>query len=290
MQIHDQWAAARYIPRPMKTSDQGKDAVWRGPSLHRAPQDDEALHHLRDEQLARVRVVQQNGIWEWFSTDIGWGRCLPAMYGTLAFLALLPIAVLTAGFTSGWPLVVLLLLAALALIPQFFIYLPLRRRLVRRLRRLTPMTAALIDAEPQAMQRDDELQRGAWLLLADTSTLASIDALVDAADRLRDMVHGRVQPPDDLATFVAEVRQDIQSTSVDGSRRVVPSALGRGIEYARVRISVSLLPDECVTARLLFVLADPEDMGPACVQLVQSSLWGNGAEELCARFPLKESA
>ncbi len=265
-------------------------ADWRGPALHAAPADDEGLGHLCAEQRARVRVVQQNEIWEWFATDIGWGRCLPAMYRTLAFMALVPITVLTAGFTSGWTIVVLVALAALALIPQFFVYLPLRRRLVRKLRRLVPVAAALIDTEPEAMHAADDRQRGVWLLLSDARTFASLDALLDAAARLREMVHGRVESPDTLAEFVAAVRQDVTSRTADGSRRAAPSALGRGLEYARVRISASLLPDAHVTSRLLWVLVDPEDTGPASVLLVQSSLWGNGADELGARFPWKESA
>jgi len=260
---------------------------WRGPALQRIdPGDDEALGHLRNEQRARLQFVRDHALWEWLGGVPGWELCMSALWGTIAFLGLVPVAILTAGFTRGPVLIAICALAVAALVPQLFVLLPRQRRIVARYRRAELQPAIAIAAEPEACDPQNELLRSVWALVApgpaDAAALRALDA---AAQKVRQMLAAGGTPAGELAPFVTAVRGDVAARAADGARMPAPAALGRGLEYARLRVSPNYLPGDCLRSRLLFVLRDPADAGPGGTRVVQSSMWGEGVDTLCAAMP-----
>jgi hypothetical protein len=265
--------------------------TWRGPALQQIDRgDDAALAHLRAEQRARLQFVRESELWDWLGGVPGWELYPSAMWGTFAFLALVPVAILTAGFTRGPVLLALCALAVAALVPQLFVYLPRRRRIVARYRRAELAPAIAFAAEPEASDPENRLLRSVWALVAppgaDANALRALDA---AAQKVRALLDAGGEPAGELLPFVAAVRRDVAARAADGSREPAPAVLGRGLEYARLRVSPNYLPDERLTTRLLFVFRDPADAGPGGTRVVQSSMWGEGIGTLCGAFPWEAS-
>jgi len=171
--------------------------TWRGPALQAVrPDDAEALRHLAAEQDARLQTVRRSAAWDWLGGVPGWEICPAAMVGTIAFLLLVPATILAAGFTRGPVLWTLGALAVLAILPQLLWFLPARRAVIARYRRASLVPAAVIAAEPEASNPQNEMLRGVWVVArTDAATPGSLRELVTTAERLRHMVDGRQEPP-----------------------------------------------------------------------------------------------
>lgn len=262
------------------------DDTFRGPALQAVRVDDaEALRQLRAEQVARLHTVRTHEVWDWFGGLPGWEICPPAMFGTIGFLLLVPAAIVAAGCTRGPVLWSIAALAALAILPQLFVFLPRRRAVLARYRRADLVPAAVLAAEPEASDPANEKLRGVWALIGGTMTPDGLRGLVATAQRVQRMVAGTEATPNDLAAFVANVRADATQMRADGSRTPVPGSLGAGLEYARLHLSPNLLPEGRLTSRLLFAFRDPKNAGPGSTSVLQASLWGEGVDALCAAFP-----
>jgi len=73
-----------------------------GPALTTVrPDDAEALVALFAEQRARLEVVRTERIWHWLDSPESRSTSLLPLYGKIAFLAIVPIALVVGGFTRG---------------------------------------------------------------------------------------------------------------------------------------------------------------------------------------------
>lgn len=249
---------------------------------------------LFQEQRARLQVVRDNRIWQWFGgVPSGFGnpkRVLYAVYLRFAAIALSVITLITAGLTRGPVLWIALAACVACLLSAWFLDGPPARRTLRLYRRAVQVPAFVVAHEPEVADPDDREMRVVYALTAfDANSAAGLQRLAAAAAELRSWLAGR-PAPGELATFVAALQQDFQARRGDGSRVPVPSVLGPGLEVARLRIGAILLPEEVLTSALLFVFADPGRRDADHTLMLQSCHWGSGVGTLCAEFPLGGAA
>ena len=267
-----------------------------GPALAAVELDDiEGLRALFAEQRARLAVVRENRIWQWFGgVPSGFGSpkaLLHGLYLQFAFIALLPIALIVAGITRGPGLWVILALGASCLLVRSVVLGRPTRKTLRFYRRAVQAPAMVIATAPCSDPALAHLLRATALVAFGAVDGGRLAVLVSAAERLGRMIEGAEPIPDDLAPLVANVRDAMAERVADGSRFEVPASLGVGhCELAYVLVPVPLLPEERFSSRLVFVLCDPTSRAAAHTRIVQSSLWGNGVEKLCDAFPMQVSA
>lgn len=246
---------------------------------------------LFQEQRARLKVVRDNRIWQWFG-GVPSGFCslrseLRACYLRFAALALMAIALITAGMTRGPVLWIVSASCVVCLVTAWCLDGPASRRTLQLYRRAVQIPAFVVAHAPEGADPDGRRQQLVYVVTAfDADSAFGLRRLAAAATKLRSWLAGS-PAPSELATFVAALQQDFASRRGDGSRTPVPTALGSGLEVAQLRINPALLPDEELTSALLFVFADPERREAGHTRMVQSSHWGTGVETLCAEFPLR---
>ncbi len=264
-----------------------------GPPVRDVSVDDvQQLATVFAEQRARVAVVRENAIWQWFGgVPQGFGSPharLHGIYLQLAFAALTAVALVVAGFTRGSWLWALLALAAACLAARALVTGVPARRTLRVYRRalLVPAIVVARRRDPNIVDADVPLVHA--LLVAAPPTPASFAALLAAAARTRRMLDGTELVPPELAGAVARMRAGGASASYDGSREAVPQ-LGERVELARFFVPPGYTPDDRLTSRLVFVLADPDDRSAGHTRVTQPLLWGPGGEALYRALP-EESA
>jgi hypothetical protein len=258
-----------------------------GPCLTEiAPDDAAALAALAAEQRARLLTIRRERIWQWLGGLPGLEVSPSALFGVIAFLLLVPAAVITAGFTQGFWLWILLGLAFASVLPWRLRVWPVRRRTLAFYQRGELRPAVVLAAEPEACNPDNQKRRALHLLVGGPlGGPAQLQTLLAAGNSLAAMVAGRSEAPAAVAAFAAAIRDDVQQHRCDGSRTAAPAALGQGLEYARVSGNPTFLPEERLTSRLLFAFVDPAGRGPGSSKVLQSSVWGGGVRSLCAAFP-----
>lgn len=261
-----------------------------GPALAQVePDDAEAVQAMFAEQRARLAVVREHRIWQWFG-GVPWGfgsqkALLHGLWLQLAAVGLFAIGLLVAGFTRGpWLWGVVAAALACLLLRWLVLGLP-SRRTVSFYRRATLAPAVVVGAVPDADPSLAHVRCVVALVAPRGLEAAGLRAFVAAGDRLRAMVDGSVEAPGELAGLVAAIRGDLATRRDDGRRIEAPAALGAGLEVARFFVPLPILPREEFSSRLLFVLLDPRRRGAGSTRVVQSSLWGNGVERLCEAFP-----
>ncbi len=261
-----------------------------GPPLHEVAANDEAtLRLLLQEQRARMGVVRDHAIWHWLGgVPQGFGSPKAALRGIhlqLAFVAVIAVALVVAGFTRGPVLWGAATLAPLLLLARDFAYGRHVRATVRLYRRAILVPVAIVHRSLDSKLGDLEV----WNVSAVLSPLepdpASFRRVLEAGGRLRAMVEGRSEVPGPLAELVSAIRSDTEPARFDGSRIPVPEALGAGLELARFVVPPRLLPDERLISRLLFVFLDPGNRGAGHTRVAQPLLYGEGGESLCAARP-----
>lgn len=262
-----------------------------GPALRAVALDDvAALQHLFAEQQARLEVVRQHRLWQWFGgmpcgfssgREVLWGLGLQFAGYACVFAALI-----TAGFTRGPVLWVMLALpVAFALLRAVLVWPPVWK--TRRLyERAEQRPAVVVGWAPAAMERANAAHAVAALVPSKRIDPGQLPALLAAGKRLRRWVRGADSPPADLAAFVESIRRGIAAKTHDDSRVQVPAALG-GYELARLQITPQVLPGEQFASQLLFVFLDPERRSAGHTRQVECSLWGEGVASLCAALPLE---
>lgn len=253
--------------------------------------DAEAVQSLLQEQRARMQAVREHRIWHWFGgVPSGFGSPgapLQALYARFAGFALIALALIVAGFTRGPALWVISALAAAAFLRAWLAVGPPSRRTLALFERAVQVPGIVIAYEQEATEDDNEMLRGVWALVAfDVKSVDGLQRLDAAAARLRAMLAGSGGPE----PFLQSVRDAIANKHADGSRIPVPAELGNNLELARLRVSPNLLPGGVLSSRLLFVFADPKERQAGHSRVLQSSLWGNGVDDLCEDFPLGASA
>lgn len=269
-----------------------KDGPHLGPVLRAvAPGDVQALQDLFAEQAARLDVVRQHRLWQWFGgmprgfssgKEVLWGFGLQ-IAGYLCVFA----ALIVAGWTRGPVLWVLLLLPVLCALLRVVLVWPPRRRTLRLYENAEQRPAVVVAHDPAALEGPSEAAYAVAALVPKRRIAAGeLPALLDAGERLRAWVEERVAPPADAVAFVASIRRGIAAKDHDDSRVPVPAALGDH-ELARVWITPAVLPGEQLASRLLFLFLHPTDRSRGHTRQVESSLWGGGVEALCAALPLE---
>jgi hypothetical protein len=258
-----------------------------GPVLQTVrPDDHDALRALFAEQRARLAVVRRERIWEWFAGPESRHDTLVPLYGKIAFMALVPVTLVVAGFTQGPVTWLLAALCCLAWLPELLLVVPFRRRLLRRYRRAVHVPAVVLAAEPEASDPANQELRSIQVLCdPGVDSPGRLQQLLAQGDRIAAMVAGAAATEPPLAAFVTSVRVDAAARHGDGSHAAAPAGLPATARYARLRVSCNFLPGERLTSRLLFVFVDVDDPGPRSAGVLQPSLWGEGAASLCAAFP-----
>lgn len=262
-----------------------------GPALTAVRLDDaEGLRALFAEQRARLEVVRDNEIWQWFGgVPSGFGRPAAVLHGVylqIAFVSLFALALVVAGFTRGPVLWGVAGLAASCLLVRALLLGPPTRETLSFYRRAVQVPGVIVALAPATA--GDEQRSAAVLVAFGVNDAAALEGLVAAGDRLRRLVEGMETTPAALASLVAAILRRRTARDHDGSRTAVTAEVGPGtFELAHLRISPNFLPGEEVTSRLLFVLADPERRTAGHARVVQSSLWGEAAAGLCAALPLE---
>jgi hypothetical protein len=225
----------------------------RGPALRRIdPGDDEALGHLRAEQQARLQFVRDHELWDWLGGVPGWGLCMPAMWGTFAFLGLVLVALLTDGFTRGPVLVAIC--AARWVVPS-------AERCRRLLKNGVVVPAAVVQANSQWSDAENaDWQPATILWSAAVGPPAAAADLRQVAGALFALKH---QDRRALPLEQARLAWDLYHEMGPGPALPVPSELAQGLRDLRMG-SAMLPPRAAVGDGPLFVLILPgrADAGP----------------------------
>ena len=255
-----------------------------GPPLRDVSVDDVAqLAALFAEQRARVAVVREHAIWHWFGgVPQGFGSPRAVLHGVylqFASVGLAAAALVVAGFTRGPVLWALAGLAALCLAARALVTGGAERRTLRFYHRalLVPAIVVARTRDPEIADLDVPLVFA--LVQPAPPTPATFAALLQAAARLRRLLDGTELVPAELEPVLARIRAGGSPASYDGSREALPQ-LGEGLELARLFVPPRYLPDDALSSRLLFVLADPEDRSAGHTRVAQELLWGPGGEAL----------
>lgn len=273
----------------MVTSD--RDHV--GPALRNvATADDDALQHLFAEQRARMAVVRENGIWQWFGgVPQGFGSPKAVLHGLwlqFAFVGCVASALVVAGMTRGPVLWTTCGLAAACLAARAWVLGRPSRATLRLYRR-----AVLVPAVIVARVRDPDITElevfdVCAVLSTQAPTPASFRALLGVGERLQRLLSGAEPVPAELAATVAAIHD--RAAAHDGSRTPLPAALGKDLELARFFVPPLYLPDDRLTSRLVFVLADPDDRSAGHTRVAQAMLWGEGGASLYRALAWEEQS
>jgi hypothetical protein len=264
-----------------------------GPALRAASlRDAGTLRDLFAEQRARLQVVREHRLWHWFGgVPNGFGSPRAALHGLYlqgAFVLLLVAAIFTAGFTYGIALWSMLGAAFACLLAKSLLLGPPTRRTLQLYARAVPWAGIVVAHDARLADPGDEEERAAVVL----ATLADPDGqrlprLVAAAARVRAWLAGSEAPPAACVPSVQAIRDAIAAGRGDGSRVRAPAELGdAAFAIAFVRLSRYHVPQQEVTSRLLFGIADPERSDEGSTRVTHCTLWGNGVEALAAELPL----
>lgn len=257
-----------------------------GPPLTEvAPDNEEGLRLLFQEQRARIAFVQQNAAWGWFGgVPFGFGPPQAAMRGVMLSLAVvgaMAVTLVVAGCTRG-PV----LWSAAGLVPVLFLLRHLlcgrHERATLRFYRRARLLPAVVVART-ALPNDDSIWRATAVLAAREPDAKSFAALLAAADRLRAHVDGSsaVQA---LAPVVAAIRA-AGPDAFDGRRSPLPRELGNDLELTRFVLPPVDDGDERHEPRLVFLLAVPDDRRPGHTRAAAAALWGEAGRALCTALP-----
>lgn len=264
-----------------------------GPALTRVtPDDDEALRALFAEQRARLAVVRENRIWQWFGgMPSGFGSpSAPVLdiYLAIAAVCCFAVALIVAGFTWGLWLWITAGLGVAVLIWRAVVTIPPRRK-TRALFDRAETWPGVVVAHGHS-SKNDALAVFA-LVHPRIDGADTLQRLVECGDRLRALVGGGDGAPAELQAIAATVRERMSSPVPDGSRAPVPASIGmKGCELAFVEVWPQLLPSGQLDSRLLFVFADPEHRDAAHTRVLQGTVWGGACEFLCDALPLEARA
>jgi hypothetical protein len=254
------------------------------------PDDDAALADFFAEQHARLEVIRRNEIWDWLGGNVlsfsHPERLLRGVWTEIASMALLVLTILVAGFTHGpvlWSFAALTL--ACLVLGRWLRTQPLKQT-AAHYRRAQVFPVAIF-AHTTDRIGEAEVPVVHALVGLDVRTWKDLRELMAQAERLEALVDGRVEVPTALSAFVEERRNDLRSRRRDASRVPVPPELGLGrVQVLRDCCAPHWLPHGELDSRLLFVLADPERLGPERARVMFHQTWGTGARSLCERFPL----
>lgn len=261
-----------------------------GPALKAVSRtDDEAVRALFAEQRGLLSVVRENGIWDWLGgVPSGFGNPsgpLYSLYCSFAFVVLVAVALVVAGFTRGPALWVLLGLAIVCLVARALLTGSATRKTMALFQRgvLVPSIVLAVETDSD----DPDIADVAVLVGMKVRSAPELNALVVAGGRVRDLLAGDESTPADLQSFVASLRD---RSNFDGSRIATPASVGKDYEVAFLTFDSMILPSEEVDSQLLFVFADPDCRDQQHTRIVQPELWGHGAQSLCDSLPLEEIA
>jgi hypothetical protein len=253
------------------------------PPLSSVGADDvDGLAALAAEQQARVAVVTQLGQWPWVGGVPAITSSFVALYGVIAFMVLVPVALFVAAVHQGTWLLVLLVLTAIMPLPFWCWVQPRRALAQRRLRRSRLVPCAVIDAEPHYRDPASDKISGLLCVLAPGGWNGDAQSLVTLARRLQQWRDGG-ELPADAAACAGMLRGPL--ADADGRRAALPASLvGRGdLELARLNQRWEL-PAEMRGTDLLFALVDPQQRGADSARAVSESLWGEAGQGLAALF------
>lgn len=258
------------------------------------PDDDAALAEFFDEQRARVEVIRRNRIWDWLGgSALGFSRpqrLLRGVWLELSSMALLVLTVLAAGFTRGPVLWTFAALTLLCLAVGRWLRTQPLELTAAHYRRARVLPAAIF---AHTTDRIGEVEAPVVHALVglEVRTWKELRELVAQAERLEAFVHGRTEVPPAWSPFVAARREDLRAKLRDASRLPVPAELGLGnVQVLRDCCAPHWLPNGELDSRLIFVLADPENLGPERARVMFHQTWGTGATSLCEQFPLGGAA
>ena len=258
------------------------------------PDDDDALADIFEEQRARVEVIRRNRIWDWLGGPaLSFSRpelLLRGVWIEISSMALLVLTVLVSGFTRGpvlWSFAAVTL--ACLVIGRWLRTQPLAAT-AAHYRRARVFPAAIF---AHTTERIGEVEAPVVHALVglEVRTWKELRELMANAERLEALVHGRAEVPPAWSKFVEERRNDLRSKLHDASRVAVPAELGFGkVQVLRDCCAPHWLPSGELDSRLLFVLADPDNLGPERARILFHQNWGTGAVSLCEQFPLGGAA
>lgn len=261
--------------------------AFAGPALSDiAPDDVDALAALAAEQRARLATIRHERIWAWLGGIPNYEVCRTALFGIIAFMLLVPATAITAGFTQGPTPWVMAALTVASVLPYWLCVWPARRQGLRLCWRGELRVAVAVAAEAEACDPHNERLRVLHALVGEPlGSPQQLQNLIADGDRLRAMLDGRMPVPSQLAAFVAAQQELLRKRQVDNSLIEAPLEFGPGRTYARLWLSPNLLPEECLTSRLLFLYIDPQRRGRHRARSVPAAVWGEGVGSLCAAFP-----
>lgn len=274
-----------------------QSSVSKGPALRDAsPADDTAVRAVLAEQRAMLDLVRSNRVWDWLGgMPAGFGSPKAALYGlylAIAFVALLAITLIVAGFDRGIWLASCAGLAVACLVVRSFVEGSAVRRTQAFYASAVQLPAVVVAFdEPDYDGADDEEEEPptpvALLVGCEVQSADDLAALLEAGARLRAGVRDAAQCEAALVDVAASIRE---GQPCDGSRRPAPAALGRAMDLAFVAVHEPWLPNRELDSQLLFVLADPESRDAGRTRVAHHVVWGPGAHGLCAGLSLEEDA
>lgn len=266
----------------------------KGPALRDvSPGDDDAVRAVLAEQRAMLDVVRRNRVWDWLGgMPSGFGHPKAGLYGiylAVAFVAMMAMALIVAGFDRGVWLGSFVGLALLCLAIRSFVEGAAERRTKAFYGRAVQMPAVVLHAQDPDFAGDDDEPPTPAALLVGTNVQSSGDlgALLEAGARLR----RGIEDSEACEPALCAVAQGIRDgQECDGRREPAPEALGNGMELAFVPVFEDWLPERELESQLVFVLADPGSRDARHTRVAHHAAWGPGAVNLCSKLPLEEDA
>ncbi len=257
-----------------------------GPALtHVEPDDVEALGALFAEQRARLDVVREHRLFDWIGGASAGRAALRGIALQLVCVALVAVGLIVAGFTRGPWLWGIFALAASCLAVRAALVGPPTKKALHFCERAVLVPGVVVADVAFADPSLAHVRCAAVVVAPAGLEPSALRAFVAAADRVRSLLADGAVVAEHLQVFVASVKRGLAARVDDGHRIAVPVAIGDGFELAHIAVPIPLLPREEFSSRLVFVLLDPADRDDGHARIVQSTLWGNGVEQLCERFP-----
>ncbi|MBL8748977.1 MAG: hypothetical protein JNK78_07445 [Planctomycetes bacterium] len=261
-----------------------------GPALtHVEPDDADALRALFAEQRARLDVVREHRLFEWVGGASPGRVALTGLTLQLACVGLVAVGLIVAGITRGPWLWGIFAVAAACLAVRAALVGPPTQKALHFCERAVLVPGVVVADVPFADPSLSHLRCAAVMVAPGGVGPAAFAAFVAAADRLRSLLAEDAVVVEHLQAFVGSVRRGLAARVDDGHRIAVPVAIGDGFELAHLAVPIPLLPRGEFSSRLVFVLLDPAERDAGQARIVQSTLWGNGVEQLCERFPREEA-